>query len=136
MEGILERAQHQRERRPEFVTYVREKHSLCAIDLGRHLGSPTLFFVDLRAGERRCDCPLTRSMNRISVIVGTVRIEPRDEEADGLLLALRSYRNRHGRLWWLMPTPARHLAQTGGNGNTSLPIFQGSSAVNTRGAAG
>ena len=52
---LLERAQHQGERRAELVADVGEEGGLGAVDLGQRLGAPALLFVGLGVGDRRGD---------------------------------------------------------------------------------
>ena len=50
-EGILDRRQHQGERRPELVADVAEERRLGPIDLRQGLGPPALFLVGTGAGD-------------------------------------------------------------------------------------
>ena len=54
-EHVLERPQHQRQRRAELVADVGEERGLGAVDLGQRLGAPALLLVGLGVGDRRGD---------------------------------------------------------------------------------
>ena len=55
VERILERSQHQGQRRAELVADVGEERRLGAIELGQRLGPPPLLLVGLRIGDRGGD---------------------------------------------------------------------------------
>ena len=57
---VLERTQHQRQRRAEFVADVGEKGRLGAVDLGQRLGAAALLLVRLRVGDAAAIWPATR----------------------------------------------------------------------------
>ena len=52
---LLERPQHQRQRRAEFVADIGEECGLGAIDLGERLGAVALRFIGFGVGDRRGD---------------------------------------------------------------------------------
>ena len=54
-EQVVDGAEDQRQRRPEFMGDVGEKRRLRAIDLGERFGAPALFFVRARVRERRAE---------------------------------------------------------------------------------
>ncbi len=54
-ERVLERAEHQRERRAELVAHVREERGLRAVDLRERLGAPPLLLVGASVGDRGRD---------------------------------------------------------------------------------
>ena len=54
---VLERPEHQRQRRAELVAHVGEERGLGAVELGERLGPAALLFVGAGVGDRRGDLP-------------------------------------------------------------------------------
>ena len=50
---FFQRAEHQRERRAEFVADIREKRRLCTVNFGQRFGPPTFLFIGVGVGHRR-----------------------------------------------------------------------------------
>ena len=105
---VLDRPEHQRERRAELVADVAEEGGLRAIELGERLGAPALFLVGLRVGDARADLardeveePRYSSSKRRNGLSPTTRTPG----AAGLARKARWGPRRHARA-----APARHPA--------------------------
>ena len=62
-EHVLERPEHQRQRRAELVADVREERGLGAVELGQRLGAAALFFVGVCSTIASPTCPAATSRN-------------------------------------------------------------------------
>src|SRR5215468_5913759 len=79
---IIERTQHERKRRSEFVADVGEEHCFRAVDFSQRLGTTTLFLINLGAGESGGNLASSQVDEIcISGIVRAVRVQSRDEQA-------------------------------------------------------
>ena len=86
---ILQRSQHERERRAKFVTDVAEKCGFCAINFRQSLGSFLFLFVGAGIRDARGDLSSNQIEEpRITYIERTIRIEPGDENSGGFILHL------------------------------------------------
>ena len=55
LQRVLERPQHQGQRRAEFVADIGEERGLGAIDFGQRFGAAALLLIGLGVGDRRGD---------------------------------------------------------------------------------
>ena len=87
VEQILQRAEHQRQRRAELVRHVREERRLRAVELGQRLGPAPLFLERLRVRQRRANLRRNQSEERSIVLVERAhRTDGGDEDRARLLL--------------------------------------------------
>ena len=113
-EGILQRPEHQRERRPELVADVREERRLGAIYFGERLGTLLLGLVGPGRGKTCGKLPdEERQKLAVLVVVRPMRIEAGDDDPDRSPLAGRPRDREHHRFlrcqlpWPLRPTSVR-----------------------------
>ena len=93
-ENVLERSQHQRERRPELVADVREEHRLGAVDLRQRLRAQTLLLVGARVGVRGCDLSGEQvDETAVGAVERAIRVDADDQEPACTRLPL--LRKRH-----------------------------------------
>ena len=78
VQRVLDRPEHQRQRRAEFVTDVGEEQRLRPVDLRQRIGAPALFLESARAGEAGGDLARQKLDEAgIALIVFPVRVQVR-----------------------------------------------------------
>ena len=112
-EQVLQRTDHQRERRPEFVGHVRKERRLHPVQLRERLGPPALFLDRLRI------CETGRNLRRNQLEEGSIVLVERAHRADGrdknrarLFLAGKQDRQNDGRCRRGLPRPRRQRGET------------------------
>ena len=91
---ILERAQHQRERRAEFVADVREERRLGAIDLGQRQRTLPLVLISARGRQHGADMARGEFEERaIGGVNPPPRVRPCDEKRSRCLVARNADRD-------------------------------------------
>ena len=106
-ESVIERAEHEREGRPELVRDVREERCLRPIEIGQLLGAVALRFVGACAGDRGCDLARDQLDERCGRAVDRpVRVEPDDEKSGRFVAALRRKSHHHRVLGRSVPVAA------------------------------
>ena len=92
--NVLERTQHQGERRAELVTRIGKKRGLGAIDFGQRFGPAFLSLQSAHVSQSRGNLPGQQiDEAAICVVQLTVRVETDDHYARGLSLRLLGDRN-------------------------------------------
>src|SRR5262249_51582090 len=96
-EDLLERTEHQRERRAKLVAYIGEKCCLRAIDFRQRLRSSPLLLVCLCVGDRRSDLNYDQVEKTAVVLVKQPkRVESAHQKAGAARFTARGYWQHHG----------------------------------------
>jgi hypothetical protein len=94
VQGVLDRTEHQRQRRAEFVTDVGEEQRLRPVDFRQSVGAPALFLESARTGKTGRNLAGQQfDETGVAFVVFTVGIEPADNAAEGLFLSFGADRN-------------------------------------------
>ena len=111
-QDVLQRTDHQRQRRPELVRDVREERRLGAIELGQRFRPAPLFLERLRVGQRRrdlgCDQPEERS---IVLVERAHRAHRGNEDRARVFLARQQNGQHHGAVRRHLPCAGRQRAE-------------------------
>ena len=112
-QDVLQRADHQRQRRPELVRDVREERRLGAIEFRQRFRPPPFVLECLRVGQRRrelgCDQPEERS---IVLVERAHRAHRCDEDRARVFLARQQNGQHHGAVRRHLPCAGRQRAET------------------------
>ena len=96
-QDVLQRAQHQGERRTEFVTHVREERRLRAIYLGQGIGAPPLPLVCVGVGKPGRDLAGDEiNEAEIGFVQAPIWVDPGNQKAGRRVLTLARDRREHG----------------------------------------
>ena len=107
-EQVLERAEHQRQRRAELVADVREECRLGAVDLGQRRRAPALCLERLRVGEPRRNLRRHEAEERaVRVVESAHRAHAGDEDRARPVLARQLHGQRHRRVRGRRPRARR-----------------------------
>ena len=104
VEGVFDRPEHQRQRRPEFMTDVGEEQSLGPINFSQSLGAAPLFLIGLGVCDACADFA-GRQFEKapIRVVKCPKRIETRNEHALACGFTPRRNGNERGLVRALIP---------------------------------
>ena len=111
---VLERTEHQGQRRAELVADVGEERGLGAIDFGQRFGATALLLVGLRVGDAGGDLAGDESEEAaVALVVQPVRIQPGDEDAGRPVSPCRDDRQDDGLVRRPVPGPGRQRSEGG-----------------------
>ena len=94
---FLQRAEHQRKRRPKFMAHIGKKERLCPIEFGKRFGAPAFLLVRLSIHDCRPDL-VSGKLQKIPVLVieTQARADSHDEKPHELMRHVRADWYDHG----------------------------------------
>jgi hypothetical protein len=106
--GVLERAQHQRQRGSKLVAHVAEERGLGPVELRERFSALDLLFIGLEVGDARGDLPGGEAQkSAIAVVEEPITVQADDQKSTMTGLAGAGYRHDGGAVRRLVPAPAR-----------------------------
>ncbi len=115
LEHVLDRPEHQRQRRAEFMADVRKEGRLRTVELRQRLRAPPLLLIGLCVGDRRRDLAGGETEEApIVVIEQAERVESDDKNACAASVSGRQNRNEGGLSRRMGPGSGRDVARRSG----------------------
>jgi hypothetical protein len=107
---VVERPQHQRQRRAKFVADIGEEGGFCAIDRGQHLGPLALLLVGSCAGDGDGDTARHQLVEiAIKLVEGQPRADPGYQQTSELAGLVGANWHHHGAVRLIYPRANRYI---------------------------
>ena len=107
---VVERPQHQRQRRAKFVADIGKKGGFRPIDRGQHLGPLALLLVSACVGDGIGDTARHQLVEiAVKLIEGQPRADPRHQQPGELTCLVGANRHHHGAVRRIDPRAGRYI---------------------------